>query len=229
MKKIFVLIFVLFSFFLCGIEKNSVSPIEQLKITEGTKDDAMKVVENNSESGNTFLRTVARDADIKNPLFHHLAARMRATLKVIPGVGIAATQVGIDRRIVIVQRMDKADKPFEVYFNPEITEYSKEVLEGWEGCLSIPAGFGKVKRPISITIAYDTEKGRKTEKIEGFTAVIFQHEIDHLLGKLFVDRKEPGDLMPKEKYYEMRKKEKEAKEKNLEQKTQENKEVGGKK
>jgi peptide deformylase len=126
-------------------------------------------------------------------------------------VGIAAPQVGVNRRVVLVKRLDREpDKPIEAYLNPEIAEFSEEKVVDWEGCLSIPAGFGKVRRAESITVTYETPGGeRKTEKISGFTARIFQHEIDHLDGVLFIDRKEPGELMPEKEYREMRKKEKE--------------------
>jgi len=105
------------------------------------------------------------------------------------GVGIAAPQVGINKRIVWVQRFDKKNNPFEVYFNIEITSFSPLKSEGWEGCLSVPNYRGLVNRSDSIIIKYDTFKKQNIiETIKGFTAVIFQHEIDHLEGILFTDR-----------------------------------------
>ena len=107
------------------------------------------------------------------------------------GVGIAAPQVGILRRIIAVQRFDKPGEPFEFYINPEIVEYSSETAPGREGCLSIPGLSGTVTRAQQIGLRYrDEQFAEKTETISGFTAVIFQHEADHLDGILYTDRTE---------------------------------------
>jgi peptide deformylase len=105
------------------------------------------------------------------------------------GVGIAAPQVGILRRLVAVQRFDKEGEPFEFYVNPEIVEYGEPKEYGSEGCLSVPNHRGEVLRSRCITLRYrDLQFKRQTEIIEDFTAVIFQHEIDHLDGILYIDR-----------------------------------------
>ena len=105
------------------------------------------------------------------------------------GVGIAAPQVGILRRMIAVQRFDKPGEPFEIYLNPEIIEYSAETASGREGCLSIPGFYGDVKRAQQITLRYHDEQfAERTERINGFTAVIFQHEVDHLNGIFYTDR-----------------------------------------
>jgi peptide deformylase len=110
------------------------------------------------------------------------------------GVGIAAPQVGILRRVVAVQRFDKEGEPFEFYVNPEIVEFGDEMELGGEGCLSVPDFSGDVWRAQRIVIKYRDEKfAEHTETIEGFTAVIFQHEIDHLDGILYIDRMEEDD------------------------------------
>ncbi|MBR4489241.1 peptide deformylase, partial [bacterium] len=97
-----------------------------------------------------------------------------------------------------------------------IKEKRGEKVVGWEGCLSIPAGFGQVERWQDIDIEYDAEVDgkivRKSENIKGFTAVIFQHETDHLNGILFIDVKTADPLMTAEEYREMRMKEKAGKE-----------------
>lgn len=104
------------------------------------------------------------------------------------GVGIAAPQVGILRRMVAVQRFDKKGEPFEFYINPEILEYMGETRAGGEGCLSVPEIYGDIERWQSIRLRYRDEQFNECEEvIEGFTAVIFQHELDHLDGKLFID------------------------------------------
>ncbi|HOW50940.1 MAG TPA: peptide deformylase [bacterium] len=186
---------------------------ERRLITGGAENEVMTLVTDDTPAGNAFLREKAFDIDPNDPLLPLLRSRMLETVKKAPGVGVAAPQVGISRRAAWIQRMDKPEKPFEFYVNPRIDEYAPEKATGWEGCLSVPAGFGSVERSTWVVVTHDIAgKGRISERIEGFTAVIFQHELDHLDGILFVDRKLPGELMPKEAYYEMRRKEKEEKE-----------------
>jgi len=186
---------------------------ERYLITAGAATEPMTILENDTPAGDAFLREKAWDVDPREPLLDHLAARMLETVKKASGVGIAGPQVGISRRVAWVQRMDKEGQPFEFYINPRITEFGPEKAIGWEGCLSIPAGFGQVDRSTWVVVEHETKEGKRiSERIEGFTAVIFQHELDHLDGVLFIDRKQPGDLVPKEQYYEMRRREKEAKE-----------------
>ncbi len=124
-----------------------------------------------------------------------LIKRMKKTLDQTSGVGIAAPQVGINRNVIWVKRMDKNGKPFEVYLNPKIVMTSENtILFNGEGCLSIPGISGRTRRYSAIGIEYDLLDGtHKTEVVQGtsmtnFTSVIFQHEIDHLNGILFVDR-----------------------------------------
>jgi len=106
------------------------------------------------------------------------------------GVGIAGPQVGILRRIVAVQRLDKPGEPFEVYPNIRITAYRGEPEPGQEGCLSVPDCRGTVMRSRDIDITYTSMAALTdtTETVRGFTAVIFQHECDHLDGILYIDR-----------------------------------------
>lgn len=174
------------------------------------------VVHNNTKEGDKILRKVSKKVKMGAPGYDILEKKMMQALKEEKGVGIAGPQIGVNRRIVIVQRLDKELKPFEFYYNPVILEMNGEMIEGWEGCLSVPSGFGKVKRQHDIRIEYDVmvdgKVTRKQEQIVGFVAVIFQHEIDHLDGVLFIDKKCKGPLVPKEEYRAMRMKEKEQKE-----------------
>ena len=104
------------------------------------------------------------------------------------GVGIAAPQVGVRRNIIAEQRFDTEGEPFEFYLNPEIVERLGEKADGGEGCLSVPELYGNVSRWQEIVLRYRDEQWvEHTERIEGFTAVIFQHEVDHLSGRLFID------------------------------------------
>ena len=96
--------------------------------------------------------------------------------------------MGILRRLVAVQRFDKEGKPFEFFINPEIVAKDDTLVAGGEGCLSVPEIYDDVERSQRITLRYyDSSFTPQEEVIEGFTAVIFQHEIDHLDGKLFID------------------------------------------
>ena len=130
--------------------------------------------------------------EVVSPLFGRLVASMVESVDDPEngGVGIAAPQVGVLRRVVVVQRFDKEGTPFEVYVNPIIESYGEEWAVGSEGCLSVPGLRGEVRRATSITLGWRDPVDFKPhrEVVEGFTAVIFQHEIDHLDGVLYTDR-----------------------------------------
>lgn len=130
--------------------------------------------------------------DVKSDYYKTLKKRMLATVldTANAGVGIAAPQVGINRRLVAVQRLDKEGEPFEFYANIRFLELSKECKWGWEGCLSVPGKRDTVQRSTRVIISYidDNTFAEKRDTIEGFTAVIFQHEVDHLEGILYTDR-----------------------------------------
>lgn len=105
------------------------------------------------------------------------------------GVGLAAPQIGELRKIAVVYDAHKE----EIYhlINPEIVENNGSQI-GDEGCLSFPGIFGKVKRPMALTVAYQNAKGENCKiKVEGFLARAFAHEIDHLNGRLFIDNFSP--------------------------------------
>jgi len=157
--------------------------------------DVMRVLTVDDAADAAVLRTHSKDlpADaLADPLYAVLAAKMVATVTSPEqdGVGIAGPQVGILRRVVAVQRFDKEGEPFEVYPNIRITAFRGEPQPGPEGCLSVPGRRGEVLRYRDIDIHYtDPATGRDTtERIEGFTAVIFQHETDHLDGILYTDK-----------------------------------------
>ena len=105
------------------------------------------------------------------------------------GIGLAAPQVGILKRLVVIDCSDNKDKkkPLKL-INPEITKLSKNISEFEEGCLSLPSQYAKVIRPSEITLKYKNIEGLICEsKFSGLEATCIQHEIDHLDGKLFVD------------------------------------------
>ena len=175
---------------------------------------ARHLLQNDVEKDNEILRKVSIPAKLGGEGYDVLENYMKEAIGT--GVGIAAPQVGINWRVIMVQRFDKEKKPFEFYYNIEIKKTYGEKVVGWEGCLSIPAGFGQVERWQDIDVEYDVMNGnkleRKVERIQGFTAVIFQHETDHLNGVLFIDIKTADPLMTAEEYKEMRLKEKAEKE-----------------
>lgn len=144
-------------------------------------------------SDSLFLRENCRVVDkevIGSVCLEYFRSRLLATVKdtLNPGVGIAAPQVGVGLRMIYVQRFDKENEPYEVYYNPEITVYSDSIQTGTEGCLSIPGYRGEVERSHSIELTYlDSLGNAQHEKINNFTAVIFQHEIDHINGVLYYD------------------------------------------
>ncbi len=123
--------------------------------------------------------------------YKNLSSRMLFTVKhpKIDGVGIAAPQIGINKRVIAVQRYDKQNFPFEVYPNIYIERYYGKTKTGREGCLSVPNYNSNVERSDSITITYicPLTLESKKEEIGGFTSVIFQHEVDHLEGKIYTD------------------------------------------
>ena len=105
------------------------------------------------------------------------------------GIGLAAPQVGILKRLVVIDCSDNIDKkkPLKL-INPEIIKFSKNISEFEEGCLSLPSQYAKVTRPSEITLKYRNIEGMICEsKFSGLEATCIQHEIDHLDGKLFVD------------------------------------------
>ena len=158
----------------------------------------MRVLTIEDESDSLFLRTPCKELtarEIRSAEYATLAERMLVTVTSPEqdGVGIAGPQVGIGRRIVAVQRFDKEGEPFEVYPNIRITAKRGSPEPGPEGCLSVPGRRGDVLRWQDIDIAYTSPRtGRDTtETVKGFTAVIFQHETDHLDGVLYIDKLVP--------------------------------------
>tara|TARA_Y100000817_G_scaffold267455_1_gene224101 strand:+ start:630 stop:1154 length:525 start_codon:yes stop_codon:yes gene_type:complete len=124
------------------------------------------------------------DNNIKN-----LMNDMLETMYDAPGIGLAAIQIGIAKRVVVMDVSKEADKKEPMYFvNPEITWKSTTSATYEEGCLSIPNQFAKIQRPDKCKVKYLDYNGREKEiKAEGLLATCIQHEIDHLNGVLFID------------------------------------------
>jgi len=180
--------------------------------------EILRVLTIEDEADSLILRTPCADFTpemLSSPEYASLARLMMATVTdpSEDGVGIAGPQVGISRRVVAVQRFDKPGEPFEVYPNVRIVDRRGDLCSGPEGCLSVPGRRGNVLRYRDIDIQYtlvspagspasNSSAGRAprvrpalrdtTERIQGFTAVIFQHECDHLDGVLYIDKLEPS-------------------------------------
>lgn len=185
----------------CGRSKTGGFSSGELELLNGT-DSIMRVLTIQDSIDLAVLRAVSCDFSAKELMseqFTKLGRRMVATVThpSQDGVGIAGPQVGLNRRIVAVQRFDKTGEPFEVYANVRIVWLSDSLAYGPEGCLSVPDRRGNVLRSQQIVIEYadlaslshscdDIPMARDT--VSGFTAVIFQHEIDHLEGVLYIDR-----------------------------------------
>lgn len=169
------------------------SSAEQVLIQNGDSHASMRIYKITNTKDSLCLRQ--RSTDIKpdpnNAMLSKFIKRLYATVtdSSAMGVGIAAPQVGILKNIIWVQRFDKDNFPFEVYLNPKITNYSKTKQTVTEGCLSIPNKSATLnKRSDTISIVYNTPTGTQLKtNVSGFTAVIFQHEIDHLNGILYLD------------------------------------------
>lgn len=121
-----------------------------------------------------------------------IVAEMRRVMFELRGVGLAAPQVGIAKRLMLVCPSGHPGEE-EVILNPRIIERHDGQEIGDEGCLSFPEIYGKVARDLRITVAYqDLDLRPRTLELEGFVARVFQHELDHLHGKVFIDRMEPA-------------------------------------
>ena len=142
-----------------------------------------------------ILRTPCADltkAELKSQDLKTLLAKMLATVRAPQhdGVGIAAPQVGISKRIICLQRFDKDGGPFECYLNAHIDSLYGDIGKGPEGCLSVPPMRGLVPRYTNVIVSYIQPETLepKRDTVSGYTAVIFQHECDHLDGRLYIDR-----------------------------------------
>jgi peptide deformylase len=139
------------------------------------------------------LRRRARKVTDFGPKLQTLIDDMVDTMRAEPGVGLAAPQVDVSLRVIVVEFGDEEDEsvPPRLYtvVNPEITRTSRETVVGTEGCLSIPGIVGDVERYETVTVKGFTRHGQPMKlKAKGWLARIFQHEIDHTNGVLFTDR-----------------------------------------
>lgn len=144
---------------------------------------------------NDVLRRKARVVTDFGPELQSLIDDMVETMRAAPGVGLAAPQVNVSQRVIVVEFGDEDDeevpRKLHVVVNPRIKRPSRDQELGQEGCLSIPGLIGDVQRSMSATVLGQNRRGHKVKiKAEGWLARIFQHEVDHINGILFIDKAE---------------------------------------
>lgn len=203
MKRFFIGLLALTMAFAChGPASGNFSEDEISLIRQA--DSIMRVLTIEDSLDLAVLRAVSSDFSAEALLsddYARLSELMVATVThpSQDGVGIAGPQVGLNRRVVAVQRFDKEGEPFEVYPNIRIVCLSDSTAYGAEGCLSVPDMRADVLRSQEVVIEYADMAALRSDgsrreipvrrdTISGFTAVIFQHEIDHLEGILYIDR-----------------------------------------
>ena len=142
-----------------------------------------------------LLRVAPPVIEFDTPALHALIADLFDTMEAARGAGLAAPQIGVDLQLVIFgfstndRYPDRPAVPSTVLLNPVITPLSDEQVDGWEGCLSVPGLRGKVPRYARIRYSGVDPQGRPLEReVDGFHAVVVQHECDHLIGRLYPTR-----------------------------------------
>jgi peptide deformylase len=137
------------------------------------------------------LHTVAKPVAAVDDRIRQLVADMLDTMYAADGIGLAATQVNVHERVVVIDVSEQRNDPL-VLVNPEITWASEETQVNDEGCLSVPGIYDGVVRPSRVKVkALDREGQSRTVEAEGLLAVCIQHEMDHLSGKVFVEYLSP--------------------------------------
>ncbi len=150
--------------------------------------------------GHPILRQVAEAVSLdeaQSSGFQNFIDDMVETMRKLDGVGLAAPQVSCSKQVVVIaseanpRYPDESDLPLMVLINPRLTERSDERIEGWEACLSVKDLRGKVRRHRKVRVeAFDRHMNPLSFETEGFLSIVLQHEIDHLNGKVFLDRME---------------------------------------
>ncbi|MCW5656291.1 MAG: peptide deformylase [Burkholderiaceae bacterium] len=137
------------------------------------------------------LHKVAKPVAAVDARIRELIGDMLETMYDAEGIGLAATQVDVHERVIVIDTSEKRDQPL-VLINPELVWRSDARVLGEEGCLSVPQIYDKVERHAAVTVAALDRAGQRFEReVEGLTAVCVQHEMDHLVGKVFVEYLSP--------------------------------------
>ena len=137
------------------------------------------------------LRTQAAPVSQVDSRIQTLVDDMFETMYAAPGIGLAASQVDVHERVIVMDLTEDRSDP-KVFINPEVTVLDDDLGTYDEGCLSVPGFYETVKRPRAVEVSAMNREGQQfTERLEGLMAICLQHEIDHLEGKLFVDYLSP--------------------------------------
>jgi peptide deformylase len=137
------------------------------------------------------LHTVAKPVAAVDERIRRLVDDMLETMYDADGVGLAATQVDVHERVLVIDVSQERDAP-RVLINPELVKKSERMVEGEEGCLSVPQIYDKVPRHAEVTVRATNREGEVYEfDAEGLLAVCVQHEMDHLMGRVFVEYLSP--------------------------------------
>lgn len=146
------------------------------------------------EAPDPFLRTISKPVADVTDATRKLIADMFETMYDAPGIGLAAIQVGVPERILVIDLQEKDEvtgdtiREPRVFINPEILERSEETGFYNEGCLSVPEQYADVERPLRVKARWLDEHGKRHERtLDGLLSTCLQHEMDHLEGILFVD------------------------------------------
>ncbi|MBI4085099.1 MAG: peptide deformylase [Candidatus Liptonbacteria bacterium] len=162
-----------------------------------------KIVTIENRKDEKFLRQKTHEFDFEKfsrQEVNALVMRMKKAMNLANGIGLSANQIGLDMRVFVAQipKEDRRGNPrsqssgeqkFYAVFNPELKKFSKEKATIEEGCLSVPGIYGRVERPEKLIMEGFDKNGKKIKiKAWGLLARVFQHEVDHLNGKIFIDR-----------------------------------------
>ncbi len=156
----------------------------------------MKIVTTAEKKDEKFLRTPTAHFDFSTygkKEIRELVKTMRQMMQQADGIGLSANQIGLNIKVFVA----KVENKFYAVFNPELTQLSKETASMDEGCLSIPGVYGAVDRPARLVLKGQDQNGKALKiKAWGLLARVFQHEVDHLNGKLFIDKARQVERVP---------------------------------
>lgn len=166
--------------------------------------------------GNPLLRKESQEvseSELKTDFFSQLISDLKDSMDHYGGIGIAAPQIGVSKKVAIIELSptnrygEEISLPLTVFINPIIEVLNPEPKGYWEGCLSVPGLRGFVERPQHLRVTYLNPQGeKKVLEAKGFLATVVQHELDHLFGVLYVDRiKDPSLLSFQEEFEEFHK------------------------
>jgi peptide deformylase len=162
--------------------------------------------------GHPVLRQIAENVTkdfIKTDHFSQLIVDMKDSMKHYGGIGIAAPQIGVSKKIALIELLgfnrygEEVNLPLTTFINPRFEILNAEEQGFWEGCLSVPGLRGFVERPKHVKVFYMDENGLdQVLEASGFLATVLQHELDHLFGVLYIDRIKDPKLMTYQEEFE---------------------------